>query len=181
MNQHLILGLVLIIFGASAVVILSRQASFTEAIAVPLRTILSSFGVPSHGQISASPHAGSVAIDFVSLGVDPQGDETYVTVRVVKSPEGYIDVTGWTLRSFVASVRIPQAQDFQTATDVLGDIFLRDGSTLTLYAGESKGGDNRRISQDEWIAWVDKAFLPFPRGSITLLDREGKVVDEYVY
>lgn len=185
-SHHFIFGLALVLVGAGALVFLLGQSSFITTLKAPLDTVLSGLGMETEKETSLSPYAGRVVIDFVSLGADVEGSETYIRLRVnpviTTSGGEYINVTGWSIVSSGPDVRIPKARDFQTASRSEGDIFLRGGSVLTIYAGgEGEAGENRRISDDEWVVWTGTQFLPFPHASLAIFDREGKEVDQYTY
>lgn len=182
MSSHrTVLGIFLILISAGVLVFLLGQPVIRKNVEVPFRAALSGLGIDTTETITTSTHVGKVIIDFVSLSSGVERAEEYVRIRMTGGPQEYLNVTGWTIVSDVGVVRIPMARDFNTVAGSVGNISLRGGSMLTLYAGKSPNGENVRISENEWAVWVDKPFLSFPHGSLYIIDDKGERVSAYSY
>ena len=183
MPAHPIIGILLVFAVIVAVAVVVRMPAVQNAAQDPIfRAILSSFGIKPGEEVKTSPYEGKIMFDFVSLGVSgAENTGAYVRLRMEGVADEYINVTGWTLHSSKMSVQIPEARDLNTVPDVYGNIFLRKGSVLTIYVGESPTGENRRMSPYEWSVWLEKPFLSYPHGALTLVDREGRKVGAYSY
>ena len=130
--------------------------------------------------ILISAYSGSVRLYFISAK-SVADNNNYVTIKAFLPKDQYVDVTGWTLKSGLGSFVIPQAKDFNTAKGVLGDIFLKNGSALSLYAGDSPVGGNARTGELDWGVWYGRLFDGFPHDTLTLYDKDGKLVAKRSY
>lgn len=180
-SHHVILGIVLIVLCAGVLIFLLGQPVIRTTAEVPFKSLLATLGVDIIETQATSTHVGKVVIDFVSLNSGIEGVDKYVRLRMIGGPSEYIGVSGWTIASSEGSVRIPFARDFKTVRGLEGVIFLRGGGILTLYEGESPSGENVRISEREWAAWVETLPLAFPHGLIILSDEKGERVSSYSY
>lgn len=139
-------------------------------------------GAPSPVIDSArSPYAGSVRIAYS----DPQqSDERAEYLQLQLTSGTDVDVTGWQLVGAARGVhvRIPQGSLASSSSkrDILLDPDHRDVYVVT---GSRATDAVKSLYQNEWRAFLGDSEDIWQNGNdtITLLDQNGKVVDQYQY
>jgi hypothetical protein len=126
-----------------------------------------------------SPYFGDVYL----AGGDP-GSRSARTeyVRVRSNADDDITITGWRLVSAEngTSVRIPEGRRGNSSRE--RDIELEPGDEALIYTGTHRNSDDSSYASSLWRAYLEKSRETWDYSdTITLLDANGKVVDQYRY
>lgn len=184
--MQIVTGILIIVVVIGAMYYLGQRGFFS-----PLAQLISDvtagfdegyYGYSGSSAPKISAHYHEAVIRFVSLG---EGQSELRQVIVVAHPKefGYLDLTGWKLKTDKQSFRVPQtfnAYSPSTKDAAAEDIVMREGDRLYLISGKSPGGRDERVAAGEWHVFLGD-FLPFPHGNISLLDASSSLVDQYSY
>ncbi len=136
-SHHRLLAIFLILLVVSVVYYVIQNGLLTNSLAAL------GFKPAKPAATPVSPYAGSVRLYFISAK-SIADNNNYVSIKAFLPKDSYVDVSGWRLKTGLGVYLIPQAVDFNTAPGVMGDIYLKNGSILTVYSGKSPVGLNGR-------------------------------------
>lgn len=126
-----------------------------------------------------SPYAGDIFIGSSDLQTTDE-DEEYISIR--SNYEDDITITGWRLVSAKdgVSVRIPTGKTRGSGSNK--PVRLEEGDELVITTGDRRDEDSAYES-GIWQVYLDKKddIWRSKNDTITLLDQNGKVVDQYEY
>ncbi len=124
-----------------------------------------------------SPFADRVRLE----GGTPQASNERDEYLIISTSDD-VTITGWRLVSASGNttVRIPDGN--RGSSDSKRSIALQPGDEAFISTGSRRAGDNTYTSRDRWYVYLDKSDDIWERSdTITLLDSNGKVVDQYRY
>lgn len=124
-----------------------------------------------------SPFEGRVRLEGGTPGATNERDE-----YLVISTSDAVTITGWRLvsASGKTTVRIPEGS--RGASDSKRSIALEPGNEAFISTGSRRSGEDTFTTRDRWYVYLDKSDdIWSSSDTITLLDSNGKVVDQYRY
>jgi hypothetical protein len=125
-----------------------------------------------------SPYAGTV--EFV--GSDPEdGDAGSEYMMIRSNTNDDVTITGWQLVSARTGEQYVIPEGSRRNHD--GDIRISDGETAVIITSTSGRSDLKGYFPDSWYAYLGERsdIWDDHNDTITLLDANGKVVDQYKY